>query len=109
MIATTPDSKPIECTPAEELTVTAYSVLRQVRHYFAQLEPSHSLRADTQAAVRDVIRAFESKAKPRKDSPALTLVTAASPDVPRDVLLQGQEAAVLPSPRTPPLIPTTEF
>lgn len=93
MIATTPESKPIECTPEEELLVNAYSVLRQVKHYFAQLEPSHSLRADTQTAVRDFCLAFESKAPKPPKSPALTQVTAASPDIRRDVLLQVHEAA----------------
>ena len=82
MIATTPESKPIECTPEEELLVNAYSVLRQVKHYFAQLEPSHSLRADTQTAVRDFCLAFESKApKPPKAGcpPKKTRVRPAGP------------------------------
>jgi hypothetical protein len=42
---------------------------------------------------RDFCLAFESKAPKRPKSPAPTRVTAASPDVRKDVLLQVDEAA----------------
>lgn len=108
MIPVAPGSAPIECTQDEEDLVTAYSILREARHYLAQLEPSPALLADLKSAVRDFCFHYEQRIRePLKPSLARLPESAAPPeiqhrgDVPQ-VITNG--AAV---PRSP--IPTTEF
>lgn len=104
-----PPSKPIIATQDELELAEAYALLRQVKHYLADPAPRPRSSDDVRTAVAEFCLAFEMRHHARKDSPALTPVTAAPPDVPRDVLLQAPGAAVLPSSRTQPLIPPTEF
>lgn len=102
---TTP-SKPIIATEDELELAEAYALLRQVKNYLADPAPRPRASDDVRTAVAEFCLNFELRHHPRKESPTLTPVTAASPDVPRDVLLQETEAAALPS---QPLIAPTEF
>ena len=108
MIATTPESKPIEVTPAEEQLAEAYAIVRQTKFYFGQLEPSLSLAADLKAAARDFCLAYEQRRGAAEPSPALLPVTDAPPETLRDVLFQAPINGAS-APHSRPLIPTTEF
>jgi hypothetical protein len=107
MIPVAPGSDPIECTQDEEDLVTAYSILREARHYLAQLDPSPALQADLKGAVRDFCFHYESRIRePVKHSPARLPEPAAPPENPRrDVPQVTTNGAAVP--RSP--IPTTEF
>ena len=108
MIPVAPGSEPIVCTQDEEDLVTAYSILREARHYFAQLEPSPALHADLKGAVRDFCFHYEQRIRgSHNPSPAMSSEPAAPPEIlRRDVpqVLNSNGAAVTRSP-----IPTTEF
>lgn len=81
MIPVCPGSEPIDCTQDEEDLVTAYSILREARHYFAQLDPSPALHADLKGAVRDFCFHYEARIRePLKPSPVMSPKTAASPE-----------------------------
>jgi hypothetical protein len=66
MIATTPESKPIECSADEERLAEAYSIIRQTKFYLGQLAPSLSVEADLKAAVRDFCLAYEQQVRTKK-------------------------------------------
>lgn len=107
MIPLAPGSEPLECTQDEEDLVTAYSILREARHYFAQLEPNPALHADLKSAVRDFCFHYEARIRgSHNHSPAMSSEPAAPPEILRrdvpQVITNG--AAVTRSP-----IPTTEF
>lgn len=70
MIPTTPDSKPIECSPDDELLAMAYSIIRQTRHYLNLLEPSVTATADLKSTARDFCLTFETRFRP---APGVTL------------------------------------
>lgn len=107
MIPVAPGSEPIDCTQDEEDLVTAYSILREARHYFAQLEPSPALHADLKSAVRDFCFHYESRIRePLKPSLARLPEPAAPPEIQHrgDVPQVITNGAAVPSP-----ILTTEF
>lgn len=98
MIPVAPGSEPIECTPDEEDLVTAYSILREARHYLSLLDPSPALHADLKSAVRDFCFHYEQRIRgSHNPSPAMSPKTAASPEIlRRDVpQVQSNEAADL--------------
>lgn len=61
MIPTCPDSKPIVCSSDEEALAVAYSILRQARHYFRQLDPDPAILDDLRGAVRDFCVNYEQR------------------------------------------------
>lgn len=76
MIPTTPDSKPIECSPDDELLAVAYSIIRQTRHYLNMLEPSVSATADLKSSARDFCLTFETRFRPAPGRPSLAPMPA---------------------------------
>ena len=66
MIATTPESKPIEVSPEQEKLAEAYSIIRQTKFFLGQLDPSLSVEADLKAAVRDFCLAYEQGARAKQ-------------------------------------------
>jgi hypothetical protein len=76
MIPTTSESKPIECSPEDELLAVAYSIIRQTRHYLNLLEHSVSATADLKSAARDFCLTFETRFRPAPGRPSLAPMPA---------------------------------
>ncbi len=76
MIPTCPDSKPIVCSSDEEALAVAYSILRQARHYFRQLDPDPAILHDLRGAVRDFCVNYEQRIQRPTTEP-----TSTTPDI----------------------------
>jgi len=105
MIPTAPDSKPVTCTLEEELLSEAYGIIRLLRYYFQQTEPSQALSADLSTAARDFCLRFPDRFRPAPGRPSL----ATMPAIPATVTEPSGDVRAQAVAGTNLLIPPSEF